>query len=355
MKWNQKERQTRALQRPAEPACELTESIAVEGASLSAGPPALLAGELLCHRFRVVRGLGQGGMAQVFEAYDEELERAVAIKVIRPELADSPAILERFKREARLSQRVTHDNVCRVFDFFQHRVRRGRALAFLSMEMIPGETLSQRLGRSGPLSPLEAAPLLCAVAEGLWAAHRVGVVHGDLKPSNLMLGEHGGALRPVITDFGLAARVDDSRPTRASRLQFGTAAYMAPEYAAEGRASKKADLFSFGLLAFKTLTGRRFDPEDSRAGVARLPLLPGREALACCLASDPEQRPSSAGQLALALAVRAELDPLKTMRRSATLLDREVLQLDRDSPKVSGRLSTAIVAMSPLRPASCQR
>ena len=240
---------------------------------LGIGPTGIFAaGEILAERFRIVRLVGQGGMGQVFEAYDLELGTSVAIKAVRPEYSKDPLAIRRFKSEVHLARQVTHPNVCRIFDLFQHRQdsgwgQGGGALFFLTMELLDGEPLSERLLR-GPLPHDEAVTLLQDLAGALDAAHGAGIVHRDLKSSNIMLvaGEFGP--RAVITDFGLASIGFDldaaAAATSPREAKIGTPAYMAPEVLAGEEATAAADLYALGLVLHEMLTGSRPSPVGER-------------------------------------------------------------------------------------------
>jgi serine/threonine protein kinase len=168
-------------------------------------------GELVSGRFRVVRFIGRGGMGEVYEAEDLELGRNIALKTIRPEIAADERVIARFKQEIQLSLRVTHSNVCRIFDIERHQTASGsqddaQEVTYLSMELLAGETLAERL-RRGRMTTDEALPILLQIIDGLQAAHGAGIVHGDLKSSNVVLiPSNAGTARAVVTDFGLARR-----------------------------------------------------------------------------------------------------------------------------------------------------
>lgn len=210
------------------------------------------AGELLVGRFRVVRFLGRGGMGDVYEAEDLELGEHVALKTVRPEIARVPGVLERFAREIHLSRKVTHPNVCRIFDVSHHG-----EVTFLTMELLPGETLEHRLRRTGAMKEAEALPIARQMAEGLSAAHRVGVIHRDFKPANVMLVEEDGGVRAVVMDFGLAhgaaATVGGGLTMRGDVL--GTPSYMAPEQVAGEPVTPATDLYAFGITLYEMVTG----------------------------------------------------------------------------------------------------
>ena len=162
--------------------------------------------EIVAGRFRIRRFIGQGGMGEVYEAEDLDLHEAVALKTLRLGIAAGQRYLEALKREVHHARRVTHPNVNRIFDLERHRKPDGDEVAFLTMELLEGETLAERLKRGGCLTTAEALPLIEQMAAGLRAAHEAGVVHRDFKPGNVMLVASG--TRAVITDFGLARAVD---------------------------------------------------------------------------------------------------------------------------------------------------
>src|SRR6266496_4438449 len=148
------------------------------------------AGDVLSGRFRIVQFLAQGGMGEIYEAEDLELGRIVALKTIRPEIATEPRIVQRFKREITLSLKVTHPNVCRIFDLFHHRMGWGTGeaeMSFLAMELLRGETLASKLRAVGRMTTVEALPIVEQMAAGLAAAHRAGGVHRDFKSANVVL------------------------------------------------------------------------------------------------------------------------------------------------------------------------
>src|SRR5262245_21058912 len=188
--------------------------------------PRLETGQLAAGRFRVLRFVAEGGRGQVYEAEDVELGERVALKTVRAEIAADERATERFRREIQLARRVTHPNVCRTFDVFRHEGPDG-AVAFLTMEMLPGETLTERLHRVGRLTEDEARRLFAQMAAGLAAAHRVGIVHRDFKPGNVVLvpDASGPGLRAVVTDFGQAhapAAASDSGPLTGAGEAVGT-------------------------------------------------------------------------------------------------------------------------------------
>ena len=161
---------------------DATVSLPSPGAGPEAAAATFGAGEIVAGRFRILRLLGRGGMGEVFEAEDLELREHVALKTVRPEIAADPQAVARFRQETQLSRKVTHPNVCRIFDLFRHG-----EITFLTMELLPGDTLAQRLKRRGRMHSAEALPFVRQMAGALAAAHAAGVIHRDFKTSNVIL------------------------------------------------------------------------------------------------------------------------------------------------------------------------
>jgi len=233
--------------------------------------PFLPVGTLLASRYEIVQLLGEGGMGAVYKARDRELDRIVALKVIRPDLVGHQWILQRFKQELILARQITHRNVIRIYDLGE-----AAGMKFITMEYVEGETLKTILQREGKLAPAEAARILRQVCQGLVAAHAEGVIHRDLKPGNIMRDKQG---RIVVMDFGLAHSVETPTAAAAAaaaaaavgndpirqQVQIynsqpgalvGTPAYMAPEQASGQEADARSDIFALGIILFELLTGR---------------------------------------------------------------------------------------------------
>jgi serine/threonine protein kinase/tetratricopeptide (TPR) repeat protein/TolB-like protein len=228
--------------------------------------PSLAPGDVIAQRYKVARFIARGGMGEVYEADDLELRERVALKTVRPEAARDTLAVERFKREIQLARKVTHPNVCRIFDVAHHRPdgEGSPGTIFLTMELLAGETLAERLRRAGPLRPDQALPIARQVADALHAAHQAGVVHRDLKPGNIMLTEGRliegrGALRAVVTDFGLARLESGSEDHQGLALTaagvVGTPAYLAPEQVEGKEITPAADIYAFGIVLYEALTG----------------------------------------------------------------------------------------------------
>src|ERR1019366_4152034 len=256
----------------------------------------------------------------VYQAEDLELKELVAVKTLLPAIASDGRMLARFKQEIQLSRKVSHPNVCRIFDLARHPADASApaTTVFLTMEFLPGETLSARLHREGRLSAEEALPILSQTAEALDAAHKAGVIHRDFKPSNVMLVPSAGDTRAVVTDFGLARSGAPSGETTATLTGalMGTLDYMAPELLAGGAATAASDVYAFGTVAYEMVTGRRPFAGDAPLAGAYLrfkgpapsprtlaPELDEKweKAILCALDPDPERRFARAGHFIQAL------------------------------------------------------
>lgn len=205
-----------------------------------------LIGLLVDERYRVTRRLARGGMATVYVAQDERLDRPVALKVMHPHLADSDAFVERFRREARSAARIVHPGVVSVFD---QGIVTGQG--FLVMELIDGTNLRQLLRAQGAFTIPQALRYTTDTLEALRAAHRVGVIHRDIKPENILVPTDGPA---KVTDFGLARAASEVSMSSTGNM-LGTVAYIAPEIATTAEADARSDIYSVGIMLYEMLTG----------------------------------------------------------------------------------------------------
>ncbi len=301
----------------------LSRNVIAEGAwEPDSIPPRLTAGDVLVERFQIVRFIARGGMGEVYEACDLELQSRVAVKTIQPQIANLPQALARFKREVLLAKQVTHPNVCRIFDLFRHRdtAVTGSDIVFVSMELLSGETLAEQLKRTGRMSTEQVLVILGQIVPALGAAHAAGILHRDLKPGNILLERiSDGGIRAVITDFGLAWSRDsrsEASLAGSGALVFGTPEYMSPEQIEGKELTPASDLYSLGLVIYQMVTGVKAFGTDSPlfAALRRLnesPPPPSQvvpEAgsrwdflVTRCLCPDPAQRFASADQFAAAL------------------------------------------------------
>ena len=269
-----------------------------------------LPGRLIAGRYRIIALLGKGGMGEVYRADDLTLGQAIAMKFLPEEAITHEGMMERFKNEVRIARRVSHPNVCRVYD-----VGDVDGQTFFTMEYVDGEDLASLLRRIGRLPQDKAVEIARQICAGLAAAHGKGVLHRDLKPANIMLDGRG---QVVITDFGLAGVADDIRGTE---IRSGTPAYMAPEQIEGREVTMLSDIYALGLVLYEIFTGRRAFAEKA-VGVlhGREEHTPSRptsvvkdldpiveKVILRCLENEPSSRPANA------LAVSAALpggDPL---------------------------------------------
>lgn len=298
--------------------------------------------------YRVVKVLGRGGMGVVFLAEDVHLQRYVALKAIRPALVERERIRDRFLREARAMAAVRSDHVVTV-----HQVGEDRGVPFLAMELMEGETLQERLKRERQLPLAEVLRIGRETALGLEAAHRRGLIHRDVKPSNVWL--EAGSGRVKILDFGLARASDDDTQLTGIGTVLGTPSYMPPEQAQSLPVDYRSDLFSLGCVLYQACTGQLpFQGKDVMSQLSALatasPAPPNQinadvppavsELIMRLLAKDRESRPESAGAVAEALAEAERELAAVTLRGSERIHAGESL---RDSRPISERPDEMLV------------
>ena len=232
------------------------------GGEASSSEHMFVTGDAIAGRYRIVEFLGSGGMGEVYAAEDQDLGEQIAIKIIRQETPFGTNLMERLRREVQLSRKVTHPNVCRVFDLGRYQ-RENQDVIFLTMELIRGETLAARLKRDGKIKSAEALLIATQLCEALDAAHQVGILHRDFKTGNVMLAGSGAQLRAVVTDFGIARLMsrgkDSANPTATATqgMVIGTPAYMSPEQLLEQELTAASDIYSLGLVLYEMVTGNR--------------------------------------------------------------------------------------------------
>ncbi|MBB2892294.1 Stk1 family PASTA domain-containing Ser/Thr kinase [Flexivirga oryzae] len=280
---------------------------------MSVSAPSLV-GRTIDKRYVIREHLADGGMGSVYVALDQRLDREVALKIMRPDLARDDNFVLRFRREARSAARLTHPNVVAVTD-----QGADEDFVFLAMELVRGQTLRQLIRRDAPLPVGQALEVGEGILRALDAAHRAGLVHRDVKPENVLIGQHA----VKVADFGLARAVTTDTVTGDSEVLLGTAAYLSPEQVEYGRADERSDVYAAGLLLFEMLTGEKAFPGDSPINVAyqhvhgtmprpsdAVPSVPTEidELVLRAAAKDPDDRPANAGELLQELlATRARL------------------------------------------------
>lgn len=198
-------------------------------------------------RYRVLDELGRGGMGRVYKALDREISEAVALKVLAPALSADERVIERFRNELKLARRISHKNVCRIFD-----LGNCEGTYFLTMEYVPGDNLKRIIQMMGPLAPARTLAVAGQVCDGLAEAHRLGVVHRDLKSSNIMIDREGSVR---IMDFGIASTAETKGLTDQGAL-IGTPEYMAPEQVEGKDLDRRADIYALGVILFEMSTGK---------------------------------------------------------------------------------------------------
>src|SRR2546421_858282 len=237
-------------------------------------------------RYRFVRTITSGGMSALYEAHDEKLDRAVAVKLIKPEHFDDPTLRVRFEQEARAVARIDHPGVVRIFD--SGDVDDGTL--FFVMELLRGMNLGQVLRRHGPGSPRQVASLARQLGAAIGAAHRAGFIHRDIKPENIYLTDADDGFRVKLLDFGITKPIAFDPHVTQTGTFIGTPAYMAPEQFRGDEVDVRADVYALAAVLYEALTGRRVGESivDERFGAA--------------LAKDPADRPSDAESWANAFA-----------------------------------------------------
>jgi len=263
----------------------------------------LTTGSTFAGRYQVIEELGHGGMGRVYKVHDTEIKEKVALKLLRPEITLDKEAVERFSNELKLARKISHRNVCRMFD-----LGRAEGTTFITMEFVPGEDLKSFIHRSKQLNMGTAISIAKHVCEGLEEAHRLGVIHRDLKPGNIMIDKDGDA---KIMDFGIARSLSGRGITGAG-VMIGTPEYMSPEQVEGKEVDQKSDIYSLGVILFEMVTGRlpfagdtplsvahkqKYDaPEDPKKLNAQVSDDLARVILKC-LAKDGDKRFQSAAEL----------------------------------------------------------
>jgi serine/threonine-protein kinase len=266
---------------------------------------------MIAGRYRLEGRLGVGGMSTVHLAFDQRLERYVAIKLLAEHLADDPAFVSRFRREALAAARLVHPNIVQVFDFgfdeapHQH---------FIVMEQVSGHSCAELLRDRGHLDVEEAVDIVGQACRGLDYAHRNGVVHRDVKPGNLLVSDTQAV---KLADFGIARAADQSSITQVGSV-LGTAAYLSPEQARGEEAGPRADLYSLGVVTYQLLSGRL--PYEATS-LSELALRQQREAPAPLHELNPLVPPTLAEAVGMALAIDQEARPANALILAEALRD----------------------------------
>src|SRR5690349_16142329 len=282
-------------------------------------------GSLVGDRYRLIERLGTGGMSVVWRGHDQVLGRAVAVKVLSPQLAGDSTFRDRLRLEALAAARLCHPHITGVFDFGESPLDEHRSVPYVVMELNEGESVAARLSRRGPLPWRDAVVISAEVASALATAHARGVVHRDVTPANVMLTGVGAK----VVDFGISALVGQ-RDAAPDGTLLGTPAYLAPERLGGAQVSAATDVYALGLLLYRLLTGRLPWPAETTAEALRahlyadpdplpvLPSLPSSVGELClrCLAKAPGDRPDAASvarELAGTVGVLPVLPPARSV------------------------------------------
>ena len=216
-------------------------------------------GTLFAERYQVIEELGSGGMGKVYKVIDKEVKEKIAIKVLKPEISFDERIIERFRNELKLARKISHPNVCRMYDLLKEKGR-----YFITMEYVSGEDLKSTIARVGQLSVGKALAIAEQICKGLAEAHKLGVVHRDLKPQNVIIDRQGDAR---IMDFGIA-QTHTTKGLTEPGVMIGTPEYMSPEQAVGEVIDQRSDIYSLGVLLFELLTGTLPFKGDTAVGLA---------------------------------------------------------------------------------------
>lgn len=274
---------------------------------------------VLSHRYRLDERLASGGMGEVWKATDELLGRPVAVKLLKQQFVSDESFRMRFRAEARFAASLQHSGIAQVYDYGEQD-----DLAFLVMELVPGETLSRILSVEGRLAPDTTLDIIGQAARALHVAHSAGIIHRDIKPANLMVTADGVV---KITDFGIARSGGSSTMTQTGQVM-GTARYVSPEQATGRRITPATDLYSLGVVAYECLAGMPPFTADAPIALALMhvredaPPLPAdvppavRGLIMAMIAKDPDDRPSGAHEVA---------EQTRLLRRSNALGTEDIL------------------------------
>lgn len=203
-------------------------------------------GRIFAGRYEIIEELGKGGMGQVYRVFDKKIEEEVTLKLIKPEIASDQGTIERFRNELKFARKITHKNICRMYDLNEEK-----GIPYITMEYIPGENLKSMIAMTDKLGAGTIIKIAKQICEGLAEAHKLGVVHRDLKPSNIMIDKEGNVR---ILDFGIARSVETKGTTSIGAI-IGTPEYMSPEQAETKAVDHRSDIYSLGVVLFEMVTG----------------------------------------------------------------------------------------------------
>ncbi|MEL7060934.1 MAG: protein kinase [Acidobacteriota bacterium] len=326
-------------------------------------------GRRIAGRFVIERFIAEGGMGSVYAARDDILDESIAIKFLSEKVASDPTMVRRFRREIQLARKVTHPNVCRLYDVYEQDLEdslgRSVTVLFVTMELLEGDTLEERLQNGGRLEEPVAQTLARQMCSALDAAHRAGIVHRDFKSNNVMLVPDATGERLVVTDFGLARstrpREGDQSPLTLAETIVGTADYMSPEQIQGLEVTPASDLYSLGVVLFEMVTGGKpypgknpmqilvkrlreppVHPRDLRAELSQR----WEDAILACMEREPKDRPHTAA------AVYAMLADASARRTAAEDAVGALLHNDQETAEVRAEASVGSDPQAPAPSAS---
>ena len=219
----------------------------------------LTTGSTFAGRYQVIEELGKGGMGNVYKVFDKKIKEKVALKLLKPEIAADEKTIERFSNELKFARKISHRNVCRMYDLSEEE-----GAHYITMEYVPGEDLKSMIGMIGQFSAGKTIYVAKQLCEGLAEAHRMGVVHRDLKPQNIMIDREGNAR---IMDFGIARSLRTKGITEAG-VMIGTPEYMSPEQVDAKEVDNRSDIYSLGVILYEMVTGRVPFPGETPLSIA---------------------------------------------------------------------------------------
>jgi len=278
-------------------------------------------GTTFAERYEIIEGLGTGGMGKVYRVKDKKLDEEMALKILKPEIAADKGMIERFKNELKLSRKIAHRSVCKMYDLNEEE-----GTHFITMEYVTGEDLKSYIRKKGKISEEDAISIAKQICEGLSEAHELGVVHRDLKPQNIMIDEKG---RTKIMDFGIARSVEAPGMTQTG-IMIGTPDYISPEQAEGEEADQRSDIYALGVILYEMVTGSVPFKGDTALSVAlkhksKIPPDPKKlnpevsedlsRLILICMEKDRERRYQKAEELLADLRNREEGFPLGTKIR----------------------------------------
>jgi len=312
----------------------------------------LARGAVFAGRYEILEALGTGGMGTIYRVYDRKLEEEVALKLIKPEISANRKAIERFKNELKVARKITHKNVCKMYDLGE-----SGGMSYITMEYVPGEDLKSFVHRSKQLTVPTSISIAVQVAEGLGEAHKLGIIHRDLKPGNIMIDKEGNA---KIMDFGIA-RTLAVAGTTAERVIIGTPKYMSPEQVEGREADPRSDIFAFGCVLYEMLTGKSaFGRETTAQTIAAVlheepPFVSEsgvevpeelQRVISRCLEKDPERRFRSINDV-VSLLTRPEKSGAKeerdTRAASVAVLPFVNMSSDRENEYFSDGLAEELI------------